>query len=228
MEITVRYPESWQDISYSQYMNYHRMLKPYEGTDTYEKKNLELSALHFCDIPTELLYNLPKETFDKAVTAIGKLIATDKQPLVQTFEIENVKYGFIPSLDEMSYGEYLDLVEYFKNPTEYAPIIMSILYRPITKQTNNNYNIESYSGTSDSKIELFKHVLTMDVVFGAISFFLDLQRDLLSATLTYSTETLKKVKDPKTLAVLQDLQKNGVDITQLQSLLKMMLQNLTK
>ena len=228
MEIIVKYPESWKDVKYSQYMQYHKMLSPYEGTDTYEKKNLELAALHFCDIPTDLLYNLPKDTFDKAVASISNLIGSNKQPLVKTFEVENTKYGFIPALDEMTYGEYLDLVEYFKNPTEFAPIIMSILYRPITKQLGDSYTIEPYSGTSENKIEFFRHILTMDVVFGAMSFFLDLQRDLMDATLTYLMQMVKTLKDPKALTVLQDLQKNGVDIIQLQSLLRMMLQNLTR
>ena len=128
----------------------------------------------------------------------------------------------------MSYGEYLDLTEYFKSMWEYMPIIMSVLYRPITKEMFGMYEIEPYAGTKESRIELFKHTLTMDVVFGAISFFLDLQKDLMNATLTYSAQILKTMKDPKALIVLQDLQKNGVDTIQLLSLLKMMLQNLTK
>lgn len=228
MKITVKYPESWKDISYMQYLKYYKMLKPYEGTDTYNKKNLELGALCFCNVPTEALYKLPKETFDKVVNAVSNLVDSSKQILVQSFEVENIKHGFIPSLDEISYGEYLDLVEYFKNPVENAPILMSILYRPITKQIGDSYIIESYSGTSDKKIELFKHILTMDVVFGATSFFLDLLTDLLNATLSYSMMLLKKMKNPEALIVLQDLQKNGVDITQLPSLLKMILQNLTR
>ena len=227
-EITVKYPTSWKDITYEQYMKYYKMLKPYENTDTYEKKNLELAASHFCDIPVELLYNLPKETFDKAVASISNLIESNKQILVKTFEVGDTKYGFIPALDEMSYGEYLDLTEYFKNMWEYMPIIMSVLYRPITKEMFGMYEIEPYAGTKESRIELFKHTLTMDVVFGAISFFLDLQKDLMNATLTYSAQILKTMKDPKALIVLQDLQKNGVDTIQLLSLLRMMLQNLTK
>jgi hypothetical protein len=68
----------------------------------------------------------------------------------------------------------------------------------------------------------------MDVVFGAISFFLDLQIDLLNSTLLYSVETLKKSTDPQVLAVLEDLEKNGTDITQLQSLLTTTLPSSTK
>jgi hypothetical protein len=65
----------------------------------------------------------------------------------------------------------------------------------------------------------------MDVVFGAISFFLRLQIDLLNSTLVYSVQTLKKSKDPQVLAVLEDLEKNGTAITQLQSLLTTTLQS---
>jgi hypothetical protein len=67
----------------------------------------------------------------------------------------------------------------------------------------------------------------MDIVFGAISFFLDLQKDLLIGTLTYSLDQMKGIKDPKVLAALKDLEENGPVITQLQSYLTMISQNLT-
>jgi hypothetical protein len=92
---------------------------------------------------------------------------------------------------------------------------MSILYRPVTQQLGKSYTVESYTGTNDDRIELFKHVLTMEVVWGAISFFTYLMAELLSATLAYSTQILKNKGDKETLAVLEDLQKNGLDITQL-------------
>jgi hypothetical protein len=104
---------------------------------------------------------------------------------------------------------------------------MSILYRPITKSLGKSYTIEKYSGTTEEKTALFLDALTMDIVFGAISFFLDLQKDLLIGTLTYSVEEMKKIKDPKVLAALQDLNGNGPVITQLQSYLTMTSQNLT-
>jgi hypothetical protein len=84
------------------------------------------------------------------------------------------------------------------------------------------------NGTKDDRIELFKHAITMDVVLGAIGFFLDLQKDLLTGTLTYMTETLKKDQRPEMQAALQDLEKSGVDISQLPQLLTMILPNSTR
>ena len=128
----------------------------------------------------------------------------------------------------MAYGEYLDLVSYTKKDMwSNIPTIMSILYRPITKSLGKSYTIEKYNGSNEDKLALFLDALTMDIVFGAISFFLDLQKDLLIGTLTYSVDQMKGIKDPKVLAALQDLDGNGTVIAQLQSYLTMTLQNLT-
>jgi hypothetical protein len=222
MKLTITYPESWAEITLPQYLEYYKYVKPYEGTDEYSTKALQSAALHFCKVPAEYLYKLPEKTFDKVSECITTLFdSIPEQPLVTMFTVDNTKYGFIPELDNMSYGEYLDLVSYTSNKDmwTYMPIIMSILYRPIIHNVGKSYTIESYSGTVDARIELFKHVIRMDVVFGAISFFLNLQKDLAIGILTYSIENLKSLNEPQILAALEDFQVNGMDITQLQSLL---------
>ena len=225
MKVTITYPESWADIKLSQYLRYYKVIKPYVDTEEYDKISLETAALHFCNVPAEHLYKLPESSLNKIKSTISNLTSTNKLPLVRKFTVDETTYGFIPELDSMAYGEYLDLVAYFKDTWDNLPIIFSILYRPVVRQLGNTYSISPYNGTEDSRIELFNHTLTMDVVFGAISFFLDLQIDLLNSTLVYSVETLKKSKDPQVLAALEDLEKNGTDITQLQSLLTTTLQN---
>ena len=37
MKITITYPESWAEIKYSQYIKYYKHVKPYEGTDEFER-----------------------------------------------------------------------------------------------------------------------------------------------------------------------------------------------
>jgi hypothetical protein len=232
MQITVTYPESWEEIKLEQYLKFYRATKPYENTDQYEEEALEAGALHFCKVPAEYLYKLPASKLTKISQTIYTLLAqTNEIPLARRFTIEDTTYGFIPELDSMSYGEYLDLVNYTsKDMWKNIPIIMSILYRPVNKQIGTNYTINAYNGTNDDRIDLFSHVLTMDIVWGAIGFFFHLQKDLLTATLTYSLENLKKEKilSPETIQVLETSIKNGLDITQLQSLQTMTLPNLTK
>jgi hypothetical protein len=157
------------------------------------------------------------------------LLNATKMPLIKSFESDKTKYGFIPNLDDMSYGEYLDLVSYTsKDIWENISTVMAILYRPITKSVLNTYSIEKYKGTTPEVANLFLNILTMDIVFGAISFFLDLQIDLMKGTLAYSMKILMTSKDPRILAARETLQKNGTDITQLPHLQEMILQNLTQ
>ena len=138
------------------------------------------------------------------------------------------KYGFIPKLDEMTYGEYLDLTTYFKDMWDNMPTIMSVLYRPIVEEDVRGYKIKPYSGTTEDTEELFKNFITMDIVWGAIGFFTSLQNDLLKGILTYSQKILKKELKKKNSPLMEILTTNGVDISQLQSLPETISQNLTK
>jgi len=227
MKITVTYPDSWAEVKLSQYLEHYKYIKPWEDTEEYGGKLVQSSLLHFCKVPAEYLNKLPKAAADKAELKIMELFADiNKKTLVTEFTVGSTVYGFIPSLDDMTYGEYLDLVTYTKKDLwDNILVVMAILYRPIINRVGKLYTIEPYSGTPEGRLELFKHVLTMDVVFGAISFFLGLQIDLMTGTLTYSLMEVKKNKDPKILAALQDLKESGVDITQLQSYLTKTLQN---
>ena len=228
MKLTITYPESWAEITLPQYLEYYKYVKPYEGTDEFGHKSLQSAALHFCKVPAEYLYKLPEKTFDKVAKCLqGLFNDVDKKPLVREFSVDDTTYGFMPEIDNMTYGEYLDLVSYTssKEMWSFMPIIMSILYRPITQRVGKLYTIEPYNGTKDSRIELFKHVLRMDVVFGAVAFFLNLQKDLRTGILTYTQTLMTESKDPRILAALEDLQKNGVDTTQLQSFLTTISQN---
>ena len=225
---TINGPKSWAEVSLGEYLEFYRGIKPYIGTEEYVEKIPLFAVFNFTDITEDEYRELPESTLTEIQHTLLTLLTKTELPLVKSFEIGNTKYGFIPSLDDMSYGEYLDLISYTKKDIwSNIPTIMSILYRPITKSLSKSYTVEKYSGTTEEKTMLFLNALTMDIVFGAISFFLDLQKDLLIGTLTYSLDQMKGIKDPKVLAALKDLEGNGPVITQLQSYLTMTLQNLT-
>jgi len=229
MKITVKYPETWADITLNDYLRFYHDVKDHINTEDYFTKALESAAIHFFNVPTDLLYLLPQSTFNKISTRVANLISSSvDHPLVLSFTLGDTEYGFIPKLDEMTYGEYLDLVAYSKDIWANMPTVLSILYRPVIKRKGLEYNISTYSGTNQDTIDMFEELITMDAVFGATSFFLDLQMDLLNATLTYSMEMIVKDQTPETLAVLETLKKSGLDITQLPSYQTMISQNLTQ
>lgn len=227
MNIEITVPEGWQDVKLGQFMDYMRALKPYEGTPEYETIKYEKAMNHFCNITTDLIHKLPIENFNGIMTEIIKLFEEGEQmPLTKHFVIGSTKFGFMPSLDEMTYGEYLDLSTYSKELWPNAPTIMSILYRPVTKELDGKYDIQPYSGTNEDMETLFKSALTMDIVWGAIGFFTTLSKDLLKGMMDFSIKKLEKMKTNS--QVLEALTKNGEDISLLQSSQEMISQGLTK
>jgi len=227
MELSIIIPEGWEDVKLTKYLAYMKALKPYEGTPEYEQVMYEKAINHFCDLSTDMLRKLPMENYDAIMDLIKELFAQGEQmPVVKKFTIGSTEFGFIPHLDDMTYGEYLDLSTYSKNLWQNLPTFLSIVYRPITKKDKDTYEIEAYNGTNEDMVTLFTHALTMDIVWGAIGFFMILQKDLLKGMGTYSMEILEKMKT--NTQVLDTLTKNGVDISVLQSSQETISQSLIK
>ena len=224
LEITV--PETWEEIRLSQYTQYMKALKPYEGIESFEKIKIEKAMSHFCNINQETIAKLPMETYNGIGTHMFDLFEQGQEiPLVKNFTVGDTKYGFMPSMDAMTYGEYLDLSTYSKDMWDNIALIMSILYRPITKEDKKGYEIQAYNGTEENVVDLFSHALTMDIVWGAIGFFTLLQRDLSIGIMTYSVKSLEKLKT--NTQVQETLIANGVDISVLQYSQEMISQSLT-
>jgi len=216
MEITI--PENWQEVKLEDYIRFYKSVKPYESTDDYQRKVLENSIYYFCGVSADVYKVLPEKVFTDISNSMIELINKSKtQELVLTFELMDQKYGFIPSLDELQYGEYSDLVTYTRDTWNNIALIMSILYRPIVEEKGDKYTIQSYSGTEDNRVELFSKKLTMDIVFGSLSFFFNLQLDLLTDILNSSIKNLQKEKlDPKIMKLLATFKENGDFTPQLQ------------
>jgi hypothetical protein len=219
MEIEIRIPETWQDVTIQQYLKFYNAMKPYDGAEEYSTKIVEVAAYYLCNIDANTLNKLPLDTFNEIAKNIMQLILSgQKQELVKSFVLGDVKYGFINNLDQMTYGEYVDMVTYSKDSYENAALLCSILYRPIIEENKGTYRIEEYKGTNENQIELFYQKLTMDIVFGALAFFLNLQTDLLNSTLTYTIQEMEKIIETPTSTAAQILAENGVSTEQLRLL----------
>ena len=62
----------------------------------------------------------------------------------EIIEIEGVKYGLQPNLENMDLGAFVDLETYIKDVDENIHKIFSVLYRPVKKQEGKKYIIEEY------------------------------------------------------------------------------------
>jgi hypothetical protein len=159
---------------------------------------------------------LPLKVLNKAIEHI-KNILSESPELQPTFEYKGVKYGFVPNLDDLTTGEFIDIETYQKEPKDTYKVL-SVLYRSITKEgQGNRYLIAPYKGEIN---EAFRE-MPSDVAFGALLFFWRLEIDLLTYTL--------KSLDKKTVDQMKtNLAKNGVGWGSYTSSLEEMLLNLDK
>ena len=174
---TITTPQSWADVNLYQYLRWYRAVKPYNDTEEYSDKAILHAIFNFTNITEDEYLNTSEKEITKLRMHFAALLSKTYHTLLpKSITIDGVKYGFIPSFDDMSYGEYLDLVAYTKkNMWESMPIIMAILYRPIISESGKTYTIEKYNGTNEDRVELFSLYMTMENVFGTLGFFLDLQ-----------------------------------------------------
>lgn len=109
-------------------------------------------------------------------------IFVERPKLIMKTELSGKTLGFIPSLDDISLGEYTDLEE---NLADWQKMhkAMAVLYRPIVSSFRELYNIEPYEGTT-KYADLMKS-MPLEVVMGAVNFMyrlgIELSRDTLKS-----------------------------------------------
>ena len=182
MELKVIVPTSLSEITLEQYQRFARL----EGDNEFlTKKSLEI----FCNVPLEQLPNVRFKDVSNVFTHINAMMQ-EKPSLTPRFTLKGQEFGFITSLEDITYGEFVDLDSYMSDAQNLHKT-MAVLYRPIIQKSGKRYEIEPYESAT-KYCDLMKEA-PMDVVMGAIVFFWTLGKELLMATLT-SLENHKALK----------------------------------
>jgi hypothetical protein len=172
MELKVVVPTDLSEITLEQYQRFARL----EGDEEFlTHKMLEV----FCNVPLSKLPNVKFKSLSGIVNRLNGMFAT-KPSLKQEFTIGGQTFGFIPNLEDITFGEYVDLDNYMAD-TQDLHKTMAILYRPITQRAGKRYDIEQYE-SAEKYSDLMKQA-PLDVVLGATLFFYRLGSDLLLATM---------------------------------------------
>lgn len=117
-----------------------------------------------------------------------------------------IELGFIPNLQEMTFGEYVDLdsacTDLYKDGKvngEAALKMMCILYRPIKAKFGKYYDIEPYNTAAIRKYQDDVKELTLAHVLNVLLFFSSLEIELYNSSLEYLakeiTEIVKEMKE---------------------------------
>ena len=220
-ELKLTIPRDLGDIKLSQYQKY---LKIYDKWDKEDDDYIKTKMLQvFCDMSPEDVFKIPLSSYDNIISHLLELL-NGETPLITRFTMTgknsegfdtSVEFGFIPKLDDMSFGEYIDLEKY-SNDWDTMHKAMAVLFRPISHSKKEFYRIEEYEGTSRYGNVMLD--MPLSVALGATGFFLRLGQKLPIYMMDYLQEALEKDKVPHQLK--QTLEKNGVGINQYIHLLK--------
>lgn len=215
-QIELEVPTTLNDITLGQYQRYIKVVDENEGADEFlNKKLIEI----FCNITLRDVEQIPMVEAEKVISILGK--AFEEQPeLIRHFKLLDVEMGFIPKLDDISLGEYIDL-ENSISDWQQMHKAMAVLFRPVNFKSKDKYTIAPYSPNEDIQ-NLIKE-MPLDVVMGAMVFFYDLGKELSIATLNYMEKEMEK--SPQTSPLKETLAQSGVGISQFTHLLKEMSSN---
>jgi hypothetical protein len=216
MKIELTIPTTLNDIKLAQYQKFLSIAKDNEESEFLQQKMVQI----FCGIDLKDVAQIRYKDVAEITANINNLF-TKENKLIQRFKMGGVEFGFIPNLDEMSTGEYMDLDNYI---TDWNTMhnAMAVLYRPITNKVGDKYRIEEYKG-SITYADVMRHA-PLDVVLGAMVFFYNLGNDLLKSTINY-LETNTEVQNILNKHNLENVG-DGIQVSML--LLKETLEDLMK
>ena len=207
MKINITIPENLNEITLYQYQRFEKLIKDNEPSEFVNQKTIEI----FCNIELKDVARIRIAEVSEILKHINELLH-HKPKLTTTFKLGVYEFGFIPKLEDLSSGEYIDIENYLGD-TQTLHKAMAVLFRPIKNKVNKLYTIEDYE-SSDKYSEVLKY-MPLDVALGCMLFFSTLLNDCVSGLTDYIQNEAEQSEQVKNL-----LARNGVGINQFTQQLK--------
>ena len=218
MKTEIVIPTSLSEIPLKSYQEFMKVVEKSNDEEFIGQKTIEI----FCGLKMKDVVKV-KWSDVKNLTLHLNGIFKEKPKFQPTFKIQDTEFGFIPNLEDMTFGEYIDLESNISKVDTFHKA-MAVMYRPITKKVKDRYEIFEYTGT-DEFSEVMKYA-PLNVVMGATVFFSTLGNDLVQHTLTSLETELKKNQKLMTSAKERNLIKDGDGTIQSMRSLRETLQSL--
>lgn len=199
MKLTLNIPESLSEVTLDQYQQWLKVAEDKELDNFLQQKMIEI----FCGVTLKQVMLIKAKDIESIVVQISELFNQKENKFIDRFKYQDKDFGFIPKLDDMTFGEYVDLDTYLAD-WQLMHKAMSVLYRPITFKKKNQYLIEEYETADKYNMKQ----MTLDVVFGSMVFFWNLRNELQTHILNY----LVNQTEVPISQELRDSLKNGAGI----------------
>ena len=193
MKLDLIVPTSLDEIPLSRYQQFLKLQQNSNDEEFIAQKMIEI----FCGIELKEIIKIKLKDMNALIEHFTNLFQ-DKPVIKRKFKIKNIEFAFIPNLEDISFGEYVDLENYLQDWQNFHKA-MAVMYRPIKRATGKNYEIEEYNPNPDMQ-ELMKFA-PLGVCLSAYVFFWNLGSELLEATMNYLSREMKTNKG--TLATLR-------------------------
>jgi hypothetical protein len=221
MKLEINVPTTLNEIPLKSYQEF---LKVQEGSNDEEFVAQKMIQI-FCGIELKDIVKMKLTSLNELIVHFKNLF--EQKPKFQpTFKIGTQEFGFITNLEDISFGEYVDLENNLLKWEDYHKA-MAVMYRPIKMKFKDKYEIVDYTPMEEMH-ELMKFT-PVDIAISSSIFFWNLGSELLTATLTYLERQIKMNKKTQTsLANKLNLENNGVGTSQFMQSLRETLQDLTQ
>jgi hypothetical protein len=206
MKLTINIPETLNEVTLKQYQKWLKIAEGKELDSFLQQKMVEI----FCNVPLKQVLQIKASDINNICEELTKLFNNEPK-FIDRFTLNDKEFGFIPKLDDISFGEYVDLDTYLAD-WELMHKAIGVLFRPIVFKKKEKYLIEDYE--SSDKYDMSE--TTLDIVFGAIVFFYSLKNELQKVILNYLA-TQQEIELPQ---YLRDSLLSGVGINPYTDLLK--------
>ncbi len=219
MKVDLILPTSLSEIPLSRYQEFIEMKESSNDDEFIANKMIQI----FCGIKLKQVATIPMKDVNQLITHFTKVFS-EKPRLIRQFKIKDIEFGFIPKLDHITFGEYVDLENHLQNWKTYHKA-MAVMYRPIKEKYKNTYSIVDYEPNEDMQ-DLMKFA-PLDVAISSSVFFWNLGNELLNLTISCLQKELKTMISSN-IAKDSNLVSNGGGIIQSMHSLREMLPSLTK
>jgi len=213
MQAEITIPSSLKEVTLDQWMKFTAMTKDIEDDEVFlMEKTVEI----LCNIPLETVRKIQYQSVSHMCAALFEVFE-QKPKFERSFVMDGIEYGFIPQMDDISFGEYIDLDSFLTDENNLHKA-MAVLYRPIKQKISDQYLIEEYDPHREQQMKQ----MPVYYALGALGFFLTLNKELLSNIQNYLIKETQQMTPQQRL----DFQRSGAGIHQCIIVLEEALQSL--
>ena len=162
-------PSDLSEITLGQYQRFYKIQEKNDDPYFLQCKMIEI----FCNLDALSVRKMKMSDAERVANILNKMFEK-KPPLTRTFNLEEKEYSFIPDLNNISFGEYIDLDTNISD-WQNMHVAMNVLYRPVKQKLGEKYLIDEYN------LERKENMvgMPMSVVMGSIFFFLSFRDGLI-------------------------------------------------